>query len=515
MGGLIPLLLPSSTTNRSSVLISPPGAKRPASVMASHGPVVLGHHRQYSLPLIKPTKRLSISPPAITRDLPETAKDWRMAINEVKRKYVSRKYRTCSARCCEILDSVRESSNVETLHLVYLHVYAALSSEMCALPLSQSSAYRTKLLDDAREHYDKASALIKKAEEAAIEKTRSASSDSASPSLDSPSRSGSSSSSSVCTTPSSPRNSFSSVEDLKARKQIAKPKKKKKVSFSGLPEIEIPKNNWQPEPYIRPDSPTLGWEADYSLFGQSGFPTDPVMAHPTPKAAETITSKPMEQTKSQISPSPVLKPVPEENQIEDAFDLEAFLQTRSMNRIIAQLSALRSQVAWHRDNIDTLMTESDEIPEVPGTPIMPDVPCEPGLTHSGSSSSSASTSDTEEQLSPPGSAALTPRTLEKALSQQFKDSFGNNSSFDLTARMSLFGGHPEAWDRSRSGSVCSTTSSSVLPPRSASQLSMRSNGDEALQKRIERLRSNGWQRKRFDSRRYEVLREQVLSELKT
>jgi hypothetical protein len=38
-------------------------------------------------------------------------------------------------------------------------------------------------------------------------------------------------------------------------------------------------------------------------------------------------------------------------------------------------------------------------------------------------------------------------------------------------------------------------------------------GNENLQERIERLRASGWRRRRFDSRRYEVLREQVLGEL--
>ncbi|KAK7941289.1 uncharacterized protein PG986_013676 [Apiospora aurea] len=37
--------------------------------------------------------------------------------------------------------------------------------------------------------------------------------------------------------------------------------------------------------------------------------------------------------------------------------------------------------------------------------------------------------------------------------------------------------------------------------------------DEGLRDRIERLRAGGWQRKRFDNRRYEALREQVLGEL--
>lgn len=52
--------------------------------------------------------------------------------------------------------------------------------------------------------------------------------------------------------------------------------------------------------------------------------------------------------------------------------------------------------------------------------------------------------------------------------------------------------------------------SSAASTRSNSSLGSR---DEGMQQRIERLRASGWQRKRFDTRRYEALREQVLGEL--
>ncbi|KAH6660366.1 hypothetical protein BKA67DRAFT_530465 [Truncatella angustata] len=502
MGGLLPLLLPSSRTNRASITAQPTDMKRPASVMVPQETLFLGHKRQHSLPSTRSMRRLTITTPASPLAIPATAEDWRKAVNDVKRKYVSRKYRTCSARCCDILDNLENTCEVETLHLVYLHFYAASSFEMCARPLSQSSAYRTKLLDDAREHYDKASALINKAEETATQMTRSASSASSAPSL------GSSRSSSVCTTRSSPRNSFSSVEDLKATAHPKKPKKKKKVSFSGLPEIEIPQTVLQPEPFIRPDSPTLGWERADFLFGQSEV-TAEVVAKPVPDLTEMVSPRTVDPVQQYKPLSPVLQPVPEGHQIEDPFDMESFLQTRSLNRMIAQLSALRSQVAWHRDNIDALMTEPDEIPEVPGTPTLPGVSSLPGLGCGDSPASS--TTDVEEQISTPASApALTAHALENALMQSLKDSSRSGSNFDPYP---LFSGHPGAWDRSRSGSVASLASS-ALPPRAASAMSMRSgSGDEALQKRIERLRASGWQRKRFDSRRYEALREQVLTEL--
>ncbi|ETS87056.1 hypothetical protein PFICI_00884 [Pestalotiopsis fici W106-1] len=500
MGGLIPLLLPAAN-NRSAVSAQATQVKRPVSLMTPHVPSSMGHRRQQSVPMGKAAARLSITTPASPANVPETQEDWRDAINEVKRKYISRKYRTCSARCSEILDNLKDTSNVETLHLIYLHFYAASSSEMCARPLSQSSAYRTKLLDDARDNYDKASALIKKAEDIAVEKSRSGSSLSVTPSLSS-SSSASPRSSTICTSPSTPRDSISSAEDLNTETQPAKPKKKKKVSFSSLPGIDIPKYEPQAEPHVRPDSPTLGW----APFGHGAV------------AEEAVVCKPMAITipKAADSPSllsPILKSVPEKtSQNRDSFDLESFLQTRSINRIISQLSALRSQVAWHRDNIDALLTESEEAPEIPETPSLPEMPSLPGLTPPGTGSLSASDGG-DDQPSTPLSAALTPHTLDSALSQQLKSSFGAQANFDLTsARLSMFG---DAWERTRSGSVCSSNSGYYPPPRAASQMSMRSSagGDENLQKRIEKLRANGWQRKRFDSRRYEALREQVLSEL--
>lgn len=56
-------------------------------------------------------------------------------------------------------------------------------------------------------------------------------------------------------------------------------------------------------------------------------------------------------------------------------------------------------------------------------------------------------------------------------------------------------------------SGCST------PESAASQSSAPEGGREDLRKRIDRLRLNGWRRKRFDPARYQALRESVLAEL--
>ncbi|KAK8050684.1 hypothetical protein PG994_012414 [Apiospora phragmitis] len=56
------------------------------------------------------------------------------------------------------------------------------------------------------------------------------------------------------------------------------------------------------------------------------------------------------------------------------------------------------------------------------------------------------------------------------------------------------------------------SAASIARPASTTP-SVSTMSDEALRDRIERLRAGGWQRKRFDNRRYEALREQVLGEL--
>ncbi|KAI1852313.1 hypothetical protein JX266_002491 [Neoarthrinium moseri] len=492
MGGLIPLLLPSSGGSRSSVIVQPTETKRPASVMAAHSPTTPSHRRQQSLPLAKSITRLSLTPIPLPV-LPYTPTEWKKTISEVKRKYVNRKYRTCSARCCEVLDNLRETSNVETIYLVYLHFYAASSFEMCARPLSQSSSYRTKLLRDARDHYDRAAAFIQRAEDATVQKTRSGSASSTSSSLHSPSLS-ISSRSSVCTALSSPRNSVSSVEDMKV-KALPKRPKKKKVSFSGLPEpIEIPKNSWQSEPYIRPDSPTLGWEEDQYLFGQREYASETVLpqsclVQPTSKSADKTFPVRSISTEAQLPSPPILKPVPEEEGQDESFNLESFLQTRSANRLVSQLAALRSQVAWHRDAVDTLLTQPDDIPEIPETPVVPEMPSIPPP--------------------PPGMTS----TLGGAQAQRLNDSLGRVSNFDVSPAATDLTQSHESWVRTRSDSVASIASSLSYRPSSAASSTRSGGADEALQKRIERLRANGWQRKRFDNRRYEVLREQALSEI--
>ncbi|OTB02320.1 hypothetical protein M426DRAFT_24799 [Hypoxylon sp. CI-4A] len=487
MGGLIPLLLPSSASGRSSVDSSPTQIVRRASLSSSSSSSAppssssssLFHRRQQSLPTIRTARRGSLVPPATIPIIPFTSVEWKNAIDEVKRRYLNRKYRACSARCCEILDNLKDPSTVEPLYLIYLHFYAASSFELCARPLSYSSNYRTRLLHDALTHYGKAEDLIQNAEESIVGRTRSGSSTSSSSSLHSPGLSSVRSSISS-TTLSSPRTSVCSVEDGILCKSSPRRgvKAKKKVSFSGLNDLI----EFQPEPYIRPDSPTLGWEDDIFPSDSDTFPLlmEKVKPEPVPKS-EPITepiqpSEPRPEVVERSSSNPNRLSA-EFNPTDDKFDFDNFLQTRSANRICTQLSALRSQVSWHRDGVEALLVVPDDTPATPSIPMdawpVPPSPFTPPRTTRANSlphiQSDYSPTDKLAPLTAPG----------------LRDSFAASPTCSSPGALS------------RPASVASTIRST----------------DEALKQRIERLRAGGWQRKRFDSRRYEALREQVLVEL--
>ncbi|KAI1407070.1 hypothetical protein F5Y13DRAFT_135316 [Hypoxylon sp. FL1857] len=473
MSGLIPLLLPASAAGRSSANSSPTETGRRASLSSSPSqPPPLVHRRQQSLPAIRTSRRGSLVPPTTIPIIPFTSVEWKNAIDEVKRKYLNRKYRACSARCCEVLDNLKDPSTVKPLYLIYLHFYAASSFELCARPLSYSSNYRTRLLRDAQAHYAKAEELIRNAEENITGRTRSESSSSATSSLHSPGLSSVRSSVSS-TTLSSPRTSVCSAEDGVMSKPSPRPvvKAKKKVSFSGLNDLI----EFQPEPYIRPDSPTLGWEDDiFPHHTENSFPlfsaekVKPGQLSKSeratvsqPEDVETATTSDHQPTEELTTPS------------EDKFDLDSFLQTRSVNRMCAQLSALRSQVTFHRDGVEALLASPDETPETPSI-----------LT---------------EAWPIPPSPFTPPRYQNRS------NSLPGGTSIDLSSA--------EKSAPLTAPGLRNSFASSPISSRPASAASTVRCGDEALQQRIERLRAGGWRRKRFDNRRYEALREQVLGEL--
>ncbi|KAI0200301.1 hypothetical protein F4808DRAFT_165704 [Astrocystis sublimbata] len=443
---------------------------------------------------------------------PANAKEWKKAIQEVKRKYQARKYLSCSMQCCEILESLSDTSSIEPLHIIYLHFYAASSFEWCARPLSCSSAYRTQLLDRAKEHYAEAESRVMATEWNMAERARSPSSMSTT-SLSSPGLS-----SDASTPSSSPRTSISSLDDDTPTKPVrpVRTKPKKSVSFSNLPEFL----EFQPEPYIRPDSPTLGWE-DYS-FSAPPPPRErePCSAiSPTTIIPSSIIKRRAESPRRvSRATTPEVEPDSRsrtrEGQYQERsntpsnhiFDLESFLQTRNLNRLRDQMSALREQISRHRSAVEDLLNTSlDDTP--PATPI-PQQEDEPEFVLHG--------------LTPAPPLALRRQRSMGIVQHPRNNSLPGPSSIKTLMRPALrvqttmdTANYPHL---RRYNSVSAGlnghygSAASSMTPTSATAAPLSATSDD-IRGRIERLRANGWQRKRFDGRRYEALREQVLGEL--
>jgi hypothetical protein len=662
MGGLIPLLLtgtpvPSGNIESSSADAMGPRRSclvRPASTTpeSQHNrqqhPYYMNHdnhpqqmhRRQQSMPSLKQqARRQSLTaPPAATLGtapvfVPKSAQEWKRVIDEVKRKYVARKYRSCSMQCCEILDSLNllnlHNLNpngepaplvaVEPLHLIYLHFYAASSFEWCARPLSSSSTYRTKLLRDAQTHYAEAEAHIRAAECALTERARSPSVSSASsimnrcaspsPSLCSP-RLSASSRTSISTTStssssggfssaaSSPRTSVFSLDEdtyslvlgpatgtgmgrgMMTMMKSGRAKPKKKVSFSSLPEFF----EFQPEPYIRPDSPTLGWSETEEM---SRMASNNTMA--------TITEPGGDDGSGAFYPAPLRlngmnRPSFERQKMttdagrngeyncdngsdrcstpsNHVFDLETFIQTRSINRFCARLSALRDQVSRHRLAVDNLLAPSE--PELEknyinthtdahntgvqthmhmaaGPSSTPQRGTQP-RSQTPVSSNTTSYQDRQIHTSPrrpqkqqnnrtepsPSSSTLacTPAPITGTIrpsrpALRLKTDLSNTTttthtdSGNVVSPLSLSPfSLPLSAFSSTSASASASASASVFTYTPTTTTTAEEGGtekdgrDPCLRERIERLRANGWRRRRFDSRRYEALREQALGEL--
>ncbi|KAK1600649.1 uncharacterized protein LY79DRAFT_26703 [Colletotrichum navitas] len=390
MGGLIPLLLhPVAAGSRGSIVFptAPSNAPTPQSSVATTTTTT-----NLPSPRARTSRRSSMQTPASLPVLPYTSAEWIKAVSEVKRQYLNRKYRPCSLRCCEILDNIKEDANIEPAYLIYLHFYAASSFDMLSRPLKGNSPYRTMLLQQARNHYLQASDLSKTADENMARSSRPSSA--ATSSMHSPSSSTSSRASSRTWTNStafsSPTPSICSVEDAVTKLSGSH---KKRVTFCDIPQ----------EPFIRPDSPTLGFE-DYLCSPQE----------PEPRYLPVLPEEPepVDEPEEMMKP-----PTPEPlNDDCDAFD---FLQERSVHRYCGLLSSLRSQIGVH-------------------------------------------IADVEERL-------ITP---------------------------------PQ-----------DTTDTSLLPARAATPELSDELRSLDIKARIERLRQNNWQRRRFDVSRYEALRESVLAEL--
>ncbi|KAK3337194.1 hypothetical protein B0T19DRAFT_63775 [Cercophora scortea] len=334
MAGLIPLML-SSGSRTSYISQPPPSSSRRSTIDFSQ--------------MTKPTPAQRSPKPLSLPVLPHTKADWRKTISEIKRLHIGKKYRVCSARCLEILDNLKDPSQVEPMFLIYLHFYAATSMEICALPLPSSSSFRASLFQQARSHFDRAALLIPAAEDSVVRKIRRPGSVSSSRSstCHSPSDSISSRPWSPETPSSSPANSVCSFEDhsAKSHSPARATKRVKKVSFS-LPKTLPKKQHYHiPTPIIRPDSPTLGFDDDY--FQEAA-------------AREELPDLPIRFQEVELP----LHPIAEDQQL----NAETFLVTRSVNRFCEGLTALRDQLARHSASLDELLTAKPAIPVTPTTP---------------------------------------------------------------------------------------------------------------------------------------------------
>ncbi|KAI2628990.1 hypothetical protein GGS21DRAFT_232873 [Xylaria nigripes] len=517
MEGLIPLKLhterhikrsgePRSTQTRRRL-----GLSLPLSLWPSH----TQSRRQSMLPGNQVTRHsLPVTPLRVPTPTPTSDSEWKKAIDDVKRKYVARKYRSCSMICCEILEGLANTSDVQPLYLVYIHFYAASSFEWCAWSLSSSSAYRTKLLSDARTHYAETEVLLVALESNIAERADSPSSISTA-SLSSPGLSVSSRTWSSSSTASSPRTSIFSIDE-EAPVKPAKPhheRSRKKVSFSKVPELI----EFQPEPYIRPDSPTLGLSPEY-LPSYSSIRIPPEKSISEEKTTSTVATaiekvelndlcQDSLRSMTPIMPNTCIIVHPDQvsessaSSSRNAFDLISFVQTRNHNRHRAQLLELKGQVSRHRAAVDNLLALPENPPTTATQSIKQVVP-QPAR-HTWATFSSCGHKHRLSMGPAPGSEPNSYRVRRPTLRVQTAVPGTHHRS---RSHGSLSAGASEARSPIHQHDAAITPS---MTPTSPSARSM----DESIQDRVERLRSSGWRRQRFDSRRYEDLREQVSREL--
>lgn len=244
---------------------------------------------------------------------------------------------------------------------------------------------------------------------------------------------------------------------------------KKKVSF----ELPKDKDRWSfrlPEPVVRPDSPTLGFDDDYFASGASrqDLPELPVASNKR-WSRQDIEIDPLDVSPaSSPPPMPSIsedeEPSPSSSPSSEGFGPDACPfghfgaadteSARSVSRYCETLSSLKTQVNSHMSSLNQLL-ESDE--QLLGQHDQPESP----LLYDATTIKSAHTN-----------------------------------------RMSL-----SARDgRQRSGSAMSMASVGSIGDDEEAR-------SQDRMARIDKLRMNGWKRKRFDASRYEVLCETVMAEL--
>lgn len=221
-------------------------------------------------------------------------------------------------------------THLQAAHLIYLHFYAACALEMQFRSLD-NSAYRSKLLKQARDHFARAFALVKIEDEDINRRWRSCSASSAY-TLHSPC-----SSTSTRVLSPTPSLTFSDCES-----QPAKVKRRKRVRFSN-PIIAEPTII---EPLIRPDSPTLGFD---EMVGD--VPPEQGFVAPFVEMKSAFAS----------SPTAALNAEPSMLEFEDPF-----ARDRSIHRYSTILDSLRRQIAVHLGAVDAEVAAAKSMaPSVP------------------------------------------------------------------------------------------------------------------------------------------------------
>ncbi|KAH6888680.1 hypothetical protein B0T10DRAFT_562248 [Thelonectria olida] len=204
------------------------------------------------------SRRLTPNFPPSLFILPFTSAEWSKAIADVKKDYTCRRFRPCVARCNDILGRLRDKTVVQPVYLIYLHFYAASSQESMAFALHHASPQRLNLLNQAKDHYGKASQLITTA--AAIAATNNTTAKRRSlcgAVVDSPTSARASGlwTPSLYSESSSRATSISSIEDAFAVSAKLK-KKRRRASCQSTASFE--QSVEQARMISRPDSPTLG-----------------------------------------------------------------------------------------------------------------------------------------------------------------------------------------------------------------------------------------------------------------
>ena len=229
----------------------------------------------------------------------------------------------------------------EPVHLIYLHFYAASALEMQANALHHSSPHKGQFIQQARDHYRRASVITEAESESASclpSRHSSVSSSAYTPVL-------SEGTGGASTRSSSPALTFlldedEDDEDLEAiREKMLKKHHRKQVSFGGV--------SYATDPFIRPDSPTLGFDG--------GFGRPP----PNPTSPYTQTEFTLRDQLSPISPrtpasfSMIQGALEEADEVEDLDPKQSHEHTQALRRYSSSLMFLQQQIATHMSDLET------------------------------------------------------------------------------------------------------------------------------------------------------------------